>query len=78
MPASFVVKLWTAAAVGAATGWGIRLLLPTRNAFIVAALVLIPYGLVYFAVTFLFGLPELSQLLSRLTRLLAARRPPAR
>jgi hypothetical protein len=32
--------------------------------------VLIPYGLVYFAVTFLFGLPELRVLLHRATRLL--------
>jgi putative peptidoglycan lipid II flippase len=70
LPASFVVKLWLAAAAGAAAGWGIRLVLPTRNALIVAALVLIPYGLVYFAVTFLFGLPELRALLGRLTRLL--------
>ena len=72
LPASFVIKLWLAAAAGAVAGWGIRLALPTRNAFIVAALVLIPYGLVYFAATFLFGLPELRQLLGRLTRLLPA------
>jgi putative peptidoglycan lipid II flippase len=70
LPASFVVKLWAAAAVGALAGWGIRLVLPTRNAFIVAALVLIPYGLIYFAVTFLFGLPELRLLAGRFTRLL--------
>ena len=70
LPASFIVKLWVAAAVGAAVGWGIRLLLPTRNAFIVAVFVLIPYGLIYFAVTFLFGLPELRLLLGRFTRLL--------
>jgi putative peptidoglycan lipid II flippase len=70
LPAGFIVKLWTAAAAGAAVGWGIRLVLPTRQPFIVAALVLIPYGLVYFAVTFLFGLPELRVLVSRLTRLL--------
>ncbi|HEX8180619.1 MAG TPA: murein biosynthesis integral membrane protein MurJ [Pyrinomonadaceae bacterium] len=69
LPASFVVKLWVAAAAGAAAGWGIKLALPTRQPFIVAALVLIPYGLIYFAVTFLFGLPELRTLLNRLTRL---------
>jgi putative peptidoglycan lipid II flippase len=70
LAASFIVKLWTAAAAGAAVGWGIRLILPTRQPFIVAALVLIPYGLVYFAVTFLFGLPELRVMLNRATRLL--------
>lgn len=70
LPVSFVAKLWMAAAAGAAVGLGIKFLLPTRNAFIVAACVLIPYGLVYFAVTFLFGLPELNVLLNRLTRLL--------
>ena len=70
LPASFVVKLWTAAAVGALAGWGIRLVLPTHNAFIVATLVLVPYGLIYFAVTFLFGLPELRLLFGRFTRLL--------
>ncbi len=70
LPASFVAKLWGAAVIGAAVGWGIRLALPTRQPFIVAALVLVPYGLIYFAVTFLFGLPELRTLLNRATRLL--------
>ena len=70
LPASYVVKLWLAAATGAAAGWGIRLALPTRQPFVVAALVLVPYGLIYFAVTFLFGIPELRDLLGRATRLL--------
>src|SRR5205085_2313129 len=70
LPASFVVKLWLAAGAGAAVGWGIRLALPAHNALIVATLVLVHYGLVYFAVTYLFGLPELRTLLGRLTRLL--------
>ncbi len=70
LPAIFVAKLWGAAAVGAAAGWGIRLGLPTRQPFVVAALVLIPYGLIYFAVTFLFGLPEVRLLLGRLMRII--------
>ncbi|HEX8070411.1 MAG TPA: murein biosynthesis integral membrane protein MurJ [Pyrinomonadaceae bacterium] len=70
LPAGFVAKLWAAAAAGAGAGWGIRLVLPLRNPFLVAALVLIPYGLTYFAVTYLFGLPELRALLSRFARFL--------
>ncbi len=70
LPASFILKLWAAAAAGAAVGWGIKLALPTRQPFIVAALVLVPYGLTYFAVTYLFGLPELRSFTGRLTRLL--------
>jgi putative peptidoglycan lipid II flippase len=74
LPASFALKLWASAIVGGAVGWGIRLVLPTRQPFVVAALVLVPYGLTYFAVTHLFGVPELRTLTSRFTRLLGRAR----
>src|SRR5262249_16962746 len=55
---SYVAKLWLAAAIGAALGWGIKLLIGHRHPVIVAALVLFPYGLSYFGVAAALGLAE--------------------
>ncbi len=73
LPGSFMVKLWGAALLSAAAGWGIKLAMGARHPIIVAAFVLGGYGILYFAITSLLGLPEARQLVGRLTRLL--RRP---
>jgi putative peptidoglycan lipid II flippase len=74
LPLSFVAKLWAGAGVGAAAAWGIKLLLGQRHPAIVAALVLVPYGLIYFGVTSAIGLPEAQTLVGRVTRMLKGRR----
>jgi putative peptidoglycan lipid II flippase len=71
---SFLTKLWTSALLGAAVAWGIRLLVGERHPAIIAALVLVPYGLLYFGITFAMKLPEAQQLVGRFTRLLGRRK----
>jgi putative peptidoglycan lipid II flippase len=67
---SFVSKLWAAAAASAAVGWGLKLAFGGLHPIVVAALVLTPYGLLYFALTSLWGLPEARSVVGRFTRLL--------
>jgi putative peptidoglycan lipid II flippase len=74
LPLSFVVKLWTGAIIAAAAAWGIKLLVGNRHPAIIAALVLVPYGLIYFGITSAMKLPEAQAVVGRFTRLLKGRR----
>jgi putative peptidoglycan lipid II flippase len=65
---SFVGKLWTSAIAGGLVGWGLKLWLPQLHPIVAAALILGPYGLTYFAMTFLLRVPETSSALGRLRR----------
>ena len=65
----FVTKLWAGAVAGAAVGWAIKLLVGVRHPVIVAALVLIPYGLTYFAVVGLLKVPEATAVIRRSLRI---------
>jgi putative peptidoglycan lipid II flippase len=67
---SFVSKLWAAAVLSAAVGWGLKLAVGGLHPIVVAALVLTPYGLLYFGLTSLWGLPEARAVVGRFTRLL--------
>src|SRR5829696_9154579 len=73
LPTVFGLKLWVAAAASAAVGWGLKLLLGAVHPIILAALVLTPYGLLYFAATSLWGLPEARAVVGRFTRVLGRR-----
>lgn len=70
LPLTYVAKLWTGATIGAAIGWAIKFIIGARHPIIVAALVLVPYGLIYFAVTSLFAVPEARRVVGRFTRLI--------
>jgi putative peptidoglycan lipid II flippase len=67
LPAAYVVKLWLASASGAAMAWVIKVAMRTANPLIAAILILVPYGLVFFAVALLLRIPEASRTLGRLT-----------
>jgi putative peptidoglycan lipid II flippase len=69
LPLNYVAKLWLAAACAAGTGWAIKLAIGERHPVIVAALVLIPYGLIYFAVTAALRVPELNTVLDRVLKI---------
>jgi putative peptidoglycan lipid II flippase len=73
LPLAYVSKLWAAAGVSAAAAWGLRLLLGNVHPIILAVLVLTPYGLLYFALTSLWGLPESRAVVGRFTRILGRR-----
>jgi len=77
LPATLVASLWAAAAVAAAAGWGIKLALGPHNPRLVGAAVLIPYGVIYFAMTYFLRIEESAQTLSRAARFLSKRNRPA-
>jgi putative peptidoglycan lipid II flippase len=68
LPAPLVAKLWGATAVGAAAAWGIKLSIGGVRPEIRAILVLVPYGLIYFAVTYALRVEECGVLFDRLRR----------
>lgn len=73
LPTSFALKLWASAAASAVLAWGLKLLFGSAHPIILAALVLTPYGLLYFALTSLWGLPESRAVVGRFTRILGRR-----
>lgn len=58
LPAAFTLQLWTAAALGAAVAWLVKLSVGSLHPLWMAPLVLGPYGIVFFATTLAFKLPE--------------------
>ena len=68
LPLAFTAKLWSAAGAAAATGWAIKLAIGHRNPILAAALILGPYGAVYFGLTAAFGLEQARTAFSRLRR----------
>nr|MDQ3804604.1 murein biosynthesis integral membrane protein MurJ [Acidobacteriota bacterium] len=70
LPGGFVVKLFLSAALSASAAWGLKLLSGALHPILVAAFVLTPYGLLYFAVTSAWGLPEARAVVGRVTRVL--------
>ncbi len=70
LPASLVLKLWLGALVGAGLAWGIKLVIPPSHPVVIAGLVLIPYGLCYFAVTAVLRVSESKAVVGRGLRML--------
>ena len=66
----FIAKLWIAAVVAASLGWAIKLFVGVDRPILTALAVLGPYGVSYFLLTSLFGLPEAGRIGGRFTRLL--------
>ncbi|HEX8339082.1 MAG TPA: murein biosynthesis integral membrane protein MurJ [Pyrinomonadaceae bacterium] len=73
LPPVFALKLWVAAGASAAAAWGLKLLIGDVHPIPLAALVLTPYGLLYFALTSLWGLAEARTVVGRVTRILGRR-----
>lgn len=73
LPFPYISKLWLSAAASAAVAWGIKLGLGPLHPIILAALVLTPYGLLYFAATSALGLPESRAIVGRFARLVGLR-----
>jgi putative peptidoglycan lipid II flippase len=68
LPLEYAAKLWLAALAGAAVAWGIKLSIPFANPIARAALILIPYGLIFLASTWLLRIPEATSAFRRLRR----------
>ena len=70
----YVAKLWLAAIIGAAIGLLIEVAIGLQHPLVVAILVLGPYGVTYFGVTYLLKVTESASVIQRLLRLLGVRR----
>ena len=68
LPPAYVLKLIVAAVAGAGLAWAVKLVLPPLPPIVAAIPILGVYGGVYFAVTAAFRIPEISRVVSRLTR----------
>jgi putative peptidoglycan lipid II flippase len=68
LPAPLVAKLWSAAAIAAAAGWGVRAILPKLPVYISGGAILGVYGVVYFGITYALGVEECTRTLRRLRR----------
>jgi putative peptidoglycan lipid II flippase len=65
LPASVLVRLWTAATIGALIGLSVQSLLPPVHPILRGLVVLLPFGAGYVMATRLLGLPEADALLDR-------------
>ncbi|MGZ8846861.1 MAG: lipid II flippase MurJ, partial [Pyrinomonadaceae bacterium] len=70
LPAAYMIKLWLAAVAAAGLAWVIRLAIGPRHPAIVAALVLLPYGLAYFGLASLLRVSEANAVVARALRTL--------
>jgi putative peptidoglycan lipid II flippase len=70
LPLSYLTKLWIAALVSVGIGWTFKLLLGELHPIPLAAVVLGGYGVAYFALTYLLGMPEARAVISRVLQLL--------
>ena len=68
LPAALAVRLWCAAATGAAAAWALRAVLPAAHPIVAALVLLAVYGGVYFLITDRLGIPEAAAVLRRLRR----------
>jgi putative peptidoglycan lipid II flippase len=75
LPFTYVSKLWASAGLSAGVAWGIKLAVGARHPIVVAALVLTPYGLLYFGLTSALGLQESRAIVGRFTRMLRMNKP---
>jgi putative peptidoglycan lipid II flippase len=69
LPLSYSAKLWAGAVLGAAVGWGLKLLVTGWHPIPLAIAVLGGYGTCYFGVTYLFGVPQSQTIIRRLLRI---------
>ena len=58
---AYLAKLWAAALTGAAAAWAVKLAIGPRHPVLAAALILAPYGVLYLAITALWGIRHFSR-----------------
>jgi putative peptidoglycan lipid II flippase len=73
VPAGTLAKLFGAALLGAAAGWGVRLLVPGLYPLLLGLLAVAAFGAVYFGVTAALGIGEAAAFLGRFRRVLGRR-----
>jgi len=63
--AIYLFKLWSAAAVAAVVGFGLKMILPHMHAIPLAVLVLGTYGVLYFLIGASLAIPEARDILKK-------------
>jgi putative peptidoglycan lipid II flippase len=69
LPVPLAARLWAAAAVAAAAGWGVKLAIGLGRPTAAGLLIVSTYGVLYFAVTYGLQVEECARALQRLSRL---------
>jgi putative peptidoglycan lipid II flippase len=67
LPSSYVAALWFASALGAAAGWGVKVMLPPLHPAVAAVGILGAYGIVFLGIAIVLRIPEV-QAIRRLMR----------
>jgi len=70
LPASYTARLWASAITGAVVAWGIKVALPPMHPVFSAAAILGAYGVVYFVAATALQVPEASDALARIRRVI--------
>jgi putative peptidoglycan lipid II flippase len=74
LPFPYVIKLWLAALVAAAIGWGLKLLIGDIHPIPLAAAVLGGYGLTYFVITSALRIPTAQAVVGKTLRIVKLRK----
>ncbi len=74
LDAGFVARLWLAAVTAAAGAWGAKLVVGVEHPILDAALIVIPYGAIYFAAAWALRIDEGRAMIARLARVARRRR----
>jgi putative peptidoglycan lipid II flippase len=69
-----IAKLWLSALGGATLGWGIKVVLPPMHPIVSAGLVLVPFGLAYFAIASVLRVTEANAVIARGLRIVGFKR----
>jgi putative peptidoglycan lipid II flippase len=78
LPVSLTIRLWSSAAVAAAAGWGVKVVLGLNNPKVDAPAIIAAYGVVYFTLTYALRVEECARLINRLLRVSSAFSAPPR
>ena len=68
LPASYVAKLWIAAAAGAAVAWAVKVSIPPLPPIVAALLIVGPYGVVFIAMSLALGVEGTMSMIKRVLR----------
>jgi putative peptidoglycan lipid II flippase len=66
LPGRYAFQLWCAASIGATVAWAVKLALPPMHPIYAAICILGPYGVMFFAATWMLKIPEVTTALRRL------------
>jgi len=68
LPASYVAKLWIAAAAGAAVAWAVKVSIPPLPPIVAALLIVGPYSVVFIAMSLALGVEGTMSMIKRVLR----------